>query len=54
MFDDLRYPSLAPPKRELVEDDGLISGRGCIPGETESKKVELQVDNLISGRGVIP
>lgn len=35
-------------------EDSLQSGLGCIPGETESERVELKTDNLISGRGVIP
>ena len=55
-YDDLRYPSLAPQHRELVED-GLQEGLGVIPGEPKSRKVRLVDDfgeNYPSGRGVIP
>ncbi len=55
-FDDLRYPSLAPPKRELVED-GLQEGLGVIPGETPSRKFKVVDDfgeNYPAARGVIP
>lgn len=45
---------LAPQRRTLY-DDGLVSGKGCVPGKTASETIEL-VDNgiLISGRGLIP
>ena len=46
-------PLMAPEYRPLIED-GLQSGLGVIPGETESERVELEEDHLISGRGVIP
>lgn len=46
-------PIIAPQYMPLVENY-LQSGLGCIPGETESERVELEEDNLVSGRGVIP
>ena len=47
-------PLMAPQYMPL-EEDGLQSGLGVIPGETPSERLEIQDDGyLISGRGVIP
>ena len=46
-------PLMAPQQMPLI-DDSLQSGLGCVPGETESERVELEADGLIAGRGVIP
>ena len=46
--------NLLAPEYIPLEENFLQSGLGCIPGKTESERVELETDNLIAGRGVIP
>ena len=45
---------LMAPKYMPLEENGLQSGLGVIPGETEREMVELETDGLISGRGCVP
>lgn len=46
--------NLLAPEYMPLEENGLQSGLGAIPGETEREMVELEENFLISGRGVIP